>query len=94
MFDANCKSGLYSLYLHSLDHLIENADRFGTLKKLVSSPFEGYNMPSKSSYISASKQHSFSMEYIASEMERQSTPENDHGKANVAKKLLSHRHEG
>lgn len=38
-FDAHCEAELYTLELHSLDHVVEELDLFGSLELLNSAAF-------------------------------------------------------
>lgn len=74
VFDALCDSGWYTLRFHLLDDLVEDLDRFGTLRPLHSSYFKRFNMHIKRVNRSTSKQHSSFMNETLREMGRLSTP--------------------
>lgn len=57
-FDAHCEVGLYTLKLHFLDHVVDDLERFGSMKLLNSSSFEIVNVHIKLAYRSTSQRQS------------------------------------
>lgn len=49
-FDTHCETGVYTLKFHLPHHLVENLERFGSLKKLDGSSFKIFYVPFKHAY--------------------------------------------
>lgn len=55
LFGPHCDRGLNTLKFHLLDHLVDDLQRFGTVRVLSASPYEHYNVVIKQSYSGTSK---------------------------------------
>lgn len=49
-FDEHCKTGLYKLTVHSLDYILEDLERVGSLDMSNSYPLDRYNLHIKRAY--------------------------------------------
>lgn len=50
LFGPHCDRGLNTLKFHLLDHLVDDLQRFGTIRVLSASPYEQFNLIVKQSY--------------------------------------------
>lgn len=55
LFRPHCKPGLNTLKFHLLDHLVDDLERFGTIRVLSASPYENFNLIVKQAYSGTSK---------------------------------------